>query len=418
MAQAGLDSSLLHPFLSEPDLDHPDALPPTGGVYLDPHYDEYFDKLVKASELDGPLYAKVDPNTMDQFKEIIRKYPEAFHLPGTPLGTIKAFYHNIDTGDSSPVYQLPYRKSPSELCAIKNELQRMLSMNIIQPSHSPYGSPCILVRKALEKGQPQPPRFVVDYRRLNSDTLGDGYPIPSVSNILDALSGGKLFAKLDLASGYWQVPINPKHVHKTAFATHLGLFEFFRMPYGLKTATQTFQRILNTVFSQFLYQRLIIDDCVIWSSFQQEALVQYEKILERATKFGLQFKPTKCFFFSDNLEILGHRITPEGRFPTQKSTEAISSMPRSHNARAVKRFLGMVGYFRDHVRNMSARTVHLRSLLHKGTPFTWTQAHEDEFTDIKSALTSPDTMLIHPDFTKPFEVHTDASKFGVGVISR
>ena len=139
---------------------------------------------------------------------------------------------------------------------------------------------------------------MVDYRHLNSVTLGDGYPIPSLSNILDALSGGKLFAKLDLASSYWQVPVNPKHVHKTTFATHLGLFEFFRMPYSLKTATQTFQRILNTVFSQFLYQWLIIyiDDRVIWSSSQQEVLVQCEKILETVTKFGLQFKPTDCFF--------------------------------------------------------------------------------------------------------------------------
>ena len=299
MARAGLDSSLLHPFLSEPALDHPDALSPTGGVYLDPHSDEYFDKLVKALELDGLLYAKMDPNTMDQFKEILRKYPEAFHLPGTPLGTIKGFYHNIDTGGSPPLYQLAYRKSPSELCAIKNELQRMLSMNIIQPSHSSYGSPCILVRKPLEKGQPQPLRFVVDYRRLNSVTLGDGYPIPSVSNILDALSGGKLFAKIDLASGYWQVPVNPKHVHKTAFATHLGLFEFFRMPYGLKTAPQTFQRILNTVFSQFLYQWLIvyIDDCVIWFSSQQEALVQYEKYWKQPLSLAYNLSPLNVFSF-------------------------------------------------------------------------------------------------------------------------
>ena len=81
----------------------------------------------------------------------------------------------------------------------------MLSFNIIKPGHSPYGSPCILVCKPLEKDKPQPPQFVVDYRRLNTITLGDGYPIPSVSSILDALSGGKLFAKLDLASGYWQV---------------------------------------------------------------------------------------------------------------------------------------------------------------------------------------------------------------------
>ena len=299
MARAGLDSSILSPFLSEPDLDHPNAMPPPEGAYLDPYSDEYFAQLVTALELDGPMYSHVDPNIMSEFKQILRKYPTAFHLPGTPLRTIKGFSHNIDTGDSPPVYQLPYKKSPVELFAIKNELQRMLSMKIIQPSHSPYGSPCILVRKPLDKGKPQPPRFVVDYRRLNSITQGDGYPIPSVSNILDALSGGKLFAKRDLASGYWQVPVNPKHVHKTAFATHLGLYEFLRMPYGLKTAPQTFQRILNTVFSAFLYQWLIIyiDDCTIWSSSQQEAIHQYDKILATAVKFGLQFKPSKCYFF-------------------------------------------------------------------------------------------------------------------------
>ena len=113
-------------------------------------------------------------------------------------------------------------------------------------------------------------------------------------------------------------------------------------------------------------------------------------------------------FFSENLEILGHRVTPEGRFPNQKGTEAIMSMPRPHNVSSVKRFLGMVGYFRDHVRDMATRTVHLCSLLRKGVPFNWTSSHEEEFMDLKNALTSPDTMLLHPDFTKPFEVHTDA----------
>ena len=156
-----------------------------------------------------------------------------------------------------------------------------------------------MVRKPLEKGLPQPPRFVVDYRGLNTVTAGDGYPIPSVSNVLDALSGGKKFAKLDLASGYWQVLVNPDHMHKTAFATHLGLYEFLRMPYGLKTAPQTFQRILNSVFADFLYQWLIIyiDDVIVWANTDHEALSRYELIFERAAKFGIQFKPTKCVFF-------------------------------------------------------------------------------------------------------------------------
>ncbi len=99
----------------------------------------------------------------------------------------------------------------SDLKAIKEELERMLRLCIVQPSHSAWGAPCILVRKPLEKGKPQPPRFVVDCRSFNTVTKGDGYPIPNVSNVLDAISGGKYLAKLDLASGYWQIPVSPKH---------------------------------------------------------------------------------------------------------------------------------------------------------------------------------------------------------------
>ena len=205
MAQAGLDSSILSPFLPEPDLDPPHIFPPVENVGLDPHSEDYFQKLVTALDLETENYAHVDPGIMKQFKELIRKYSHAFYLPGSELSTIKGFYHNIPTGDSPPVYRLPYWKSPSELAAIKGELQKMLKLHIIRPSFSSWGAPCILVWKPLEKGLPQPPRFVVDYRGLNTVTAGDGYPIPSVSNVLDALSGGKKFAKLDLANGYWQV---------------------------------------------------------------------------------------------------------------------------------------------------------------------------------------------------------------------
>ena len=405
------------PFLPEPDTDHPNIFPPTSAVHLDPHSEEYYQKLVEASELDTQAYSHVNPDILTQFKALLRKYPTAFHLPGAELHPVKGFHHDINTGDSPPVYRMPYHKSPQELTAIKEELRRMLKMHILKPSHSQLGSPCILVRKPTEKGVPQPPRFVVNYRGFNKVTVDNGYPIPSVSNILDVLSGGKLFGKLDLASGYWQVLVNPRHVHKTAFSTHLGLYEFLRMPCGLKTAPQTFQRILNSIFSDFLYNWLIIyiDDLIVWSDNEMAALQHYDKVLQRATQFGIQFKPTKCVFFSQDLQVLEHRITPTGRFPTTKGTEAISAMPRPKNVSAVKRFLGMVGYFHEYLRDMSNRTKHLRTLLHKGILFKWTSAHDAEFTDLKQALLSPDTMLCHPDWNSAFELHTDASKHGVGV---
>ena len=263
MTKAGLDSSYLSPFLPEPDLDPPHVHPPVEDVSLDPHSEEYFQQLVAALDLETDTYAHVDLAIMSKFKALIRKYSHAFYLPGSELTPITGFHHNIDTGDSPPVYRLPYRKSPSELAAIKDELQKMLKLHIIRPSFSSWGAPCILVRKPLEKGLPQPPRFVVDYRGLNTVTAGDGYPIPSVSNVLDALSGGKKFAKLDLASGYWQVLVNPAHMHKTAFATHLGLYEFLRMPYGLKTVHLA--KSDQTWVKSTAPRCKIIDDLILYS---------------------------------------------------------------------------------------------------------------------------------------------------------
>ena len=294
----------------------------------------------------------------------------------------------------------------------------MLKLNIVHQSNSAWGAPSILVRKPLEKGKPQPPRFVVDYHRLNAVTSSYGYPIPSVANILDAISGGTIFAKLDLASGYWQLAVNPKDRHKTAFATHLGLWEFIKMPLGLKTAPQTFQSILNTVFSDYWYQWLIIYiyDCISWSASYDEALGHYKKVYERADKFCLQFKPSKCVFFSKDLPILGHKVTTEGRFPTEKGTEAISNFPPSGNASQLKRFLGMIGYFREYIPNMSTKTQHLCTLLSKEASFSWTPQHEAEFQNLKNALISPVIMLVHPDFDKSFDIHTDASKFWCGAM--
>ena len=121
-------------------------------------------------------------------------------------------------------------------------------------------------------------------------------------------------------------------------------------------------------------------------------------------------------YFLQELQVLGHHITPTGRFPTTKGTEAISAMPQPKNDSAVKRFLGMVGYFREYLRDMSNRTKHLHALLHKGIPFKWTSADDAEFTDLKQALLSPDTMLNYPDWNSAFELHTDASKHGVGTM--
>ena len=133
-------------------------------------------------------------------------------------------------------------------------------------------------------------------------------------------------------------------------------------------------------------------------------------------KFGVQFKPCKCELFSFDLEILGYRITPVGRFRISKDTNAINNMPRPHNLSAVKRFLGMVGYFWDYISNMSMQTKFFKIIASKRYPFVWTSNHEAGFQDLETVLVSPDLMFFHPNFDKPFELHSDASKYGTGAM--
>ena len=146
------------------------------------------------------------------------------------------------------------------------------------------------------------------------------------------------------------------------------------------------------------------------------ALPPYEQIFDRADKYGLQLKPSKYTFFSTDLHILAHRITPFGRFPSATGTEAISQFPQLGCTTQLKRFLGMVGNFHEYISNLSNRCVHLQSLLSKDVPLVWSAQHEFQFQDLKNALLTEDVLLKHPDWDSPFEVHADASKRGCGAM--
>lgn len=266
MEDFGLSSPMLSPFCDDlPEFDSQSSeFPPVEELNCDPYLPAYTDAIFQALDLEGLEYSAVDADIIKLFKELFCQYPTALLLPGNPLRAVKRFEHRIDTGDAPSIYSYPYKKSAAELRATKTEIERMLKFKIIQPSQSEWGSPCTPVRKPSEKGQLQPPRFVMEYHRLNSVTQGDGYHILSISNVLDAVSEGKIFAICDLVSGYWQMLIPHSDQHKTAFFTHLGLYEFLRLPFALKNAPNTFQRILNTVFADYLHKWLVVyvDDII------------------------------------------------------------------------------------------------------------------------------------------------------------
>ena len=421
-------SHLLHPFNQPADMDDRD-LPPPSVVELDPFSEEYHQKLRKELRLDTDEYSHVHPAVLNQFDTLLQKYPHAFLLPGAPLRRIHGTEHHINTGNAPPCYKPPYRMLPSELQAVGNQINAMLKQDIIQPSKSPWGAPAILVGRKDLHGKPQPPRFVVDYHALNSVTKSDGFPLPQVIDILDWLGGGKSFAKLDLANGYWQVPVREEDREKTAVVTHCGLFEFITMPFGLKTAGVTFQRLMQATFSDFLIGNVTgssdsqigfcmpyVDDLIVRSMSDYGALEHYEQIFKHAVQVGMQFKPSKCTFFSTHLEVLGHIVTPTGHIPDPKKVQAISDFPMVNSQTAVQKFLGMVGFYRHHIPSFAQRTYNLRGLLQKDKKFQLTAQVEAEFNDLTAALTGPDVLLQYPDWSKPFHVHTDARQLGVGAV--
>src|SRR5436190_23232322 len=170
----------------------------------------------------------------------------------------------------------------------------MLQANIIQPSHSPWASPVVVVRK---KGRDK--RFCVDYRKLNALTKVDAYPLPRIDDLLDSLGGATWFTTLDLASGYWQVAMHEEDIEKTAFITPKGLYEFKVMPFGLNNAPSTFQRLMNWVLRDFLgkFVAVYLDDVIIFTngSFEQH-LDHIKQVFQALRENSLKIKLKKCYF--------------------------------------------------------------------------------------------------------------------------
>ena len=222
----------------------------------------------------------------------------------------------------------------------------------------------MMVKKKALDGQPQPLRWCGDFRALNNSTKDDGYPVPSMSYVIDAAAQVPWRSKLDLLSGYWQIPIAPEDVHKTAVATPVGLVEFVRMPFGLKTAPKTFQRMMNTVFAEKLHETALayLDDLIVYTLTFEEHLRTVVWVLQTAIEAGIRFKATKCEFVPETMSLLGVVLTPEGRTPDQDHVKALRNMEQPRSPKALHRALGMMGFFRDFIPRFALRTAELDKL--------------------------------------------------------
>jgi len=348
----------------------------------------------------------------ENLKNLLLTYFSLFTENVNELGKAKSIKHSIYTTGLPDV--MPMRRTPERLrLVVKKQIEDMLRNNIIRPSTSPFACPILLVAKK-EEGQM---RFCVDYRPLNNVTVKDRYPIPNIQLIIDSLHGAKYFSTLDLLSGYWQIEIEERHKYKTAFICEYGLYEFNCMPFGLCNAPSTFQREMNTLFKDVLYEFVLVylDDIIIFSKSMDEHIQHLRTVFDLLTQENLKLKLSKCDFFKTKIKYLGHIITANGFHPDDGKIRSIIDYPEPLNVKQLTSFLGLANFYRKFVREYAEIAHYLTELTKKKNPWVWGERERDAFQRIKKCLTS-NPLLRYPDFTREFLVYADASGYGIGAV--
>jgi len=346
---------------------------------------------------------------------LIKRHHDRFHLPAEHLGKTNVTTHRIITIDDTPVHTKQYRFPPIHKQEINQQVTKLVKEGIAKTSTSPYNSPVWIVPKKADSHGNKRWRMVIDYRNLNEKTIGDAYPLPNICDILDQLGGAKYFSVLDLASGFHQIPMDSADAHKTAFSTPHGHFQFERMPFGLKNAPATFQRLMDQTLSGLQGAELFVymDDVVVYASSLREHDIKMNKLMERLREANLKLQPDKCEFLRHEVAYLGHIIGEDGVRPDPQKIAAVKNFPPPKSLKNVRQFLGLAGYYRRFIPQFSKIARPLSQLTKKETPFSWNKEQQHAFTLLKEALCN-EPILQYPNFSLPFILTTDASNYAIG----
>ena len=309
----------------------------------------------------------------------------------------------IDT-TGPPIKTSPRRLTPNKLATAKRYFDLMCAAGICRRSNSPWSSGLHMVPK--KDGSVRP---CGDYRRLNERTAGNAYPIPHVQDFAAGLARCRIFSKIDLVKGYHQVPVHPGDVPKTAIATTFGLFEFLRMPFGLKNAAQMFQRLMDNITDQLTGIFAYIDNVLVASPSAAQHDRDLRKLFEALRRFGLVLNTDKCVFGAHEIDFLGHHVSAKGICPLPDKVEAVRRFERPRSIKALQRFLSLVNFYRRFIPNAAATMRPLTNAL-KGAPrqLKWTNDMTSAFEATKQRLTTA-ALLVHPVPDTELRINTDAS---------
>jgi transposase InsO family protein/dUTPase len=369
-------------------------------------------------------------NDQGELKSFLLKNRDVFALSFKEMGCSNVTEVKIDMNNSTPFRQKMRPVPPGAYSELKAHLLELVTSGVVKESKSPFSSNIVLARK--KNGEL---RLCVDFRQLNDRCTRDSYAIPRVDMLMDSLKDARYFVSLDLFSGYHQLKICDEHTERTAFITPCGLYEYCKLPFGLKNAPSVFQRCMDKVLDGLIMKTCVVylDDVVVHGKTKIELYQNLQEVFNRLRQANLKLKPQKCCFLKESVEFLGFEISQTGVKISDKHIEDVQKWAIPTNIKELQQYLGFMNFFRKHILNYAKIAEPLTRLLRghsnkkskKTRPRTnaisvvgeaewiWGVEQQTAFDELKTILLSP-PVLVYPDFTKPFVLHCDASVQGLG----
>jgi len=338
---------------------------------------------------------------------VVHEFEDVFldEVPGLPPSREVKFSIDLVPG-TGPILMAPYRMALAELVELKKQIKELMEKQFIRPSTSPWGAPVLLVKKKDGSS-----RLCVDYRQLNKMTIKNKYPLTRIDDLMDQLHGSSVFSKIDLRSGYHQILVKADDVQKTTFRSRYGHYEYVVMPFGMTNASAVFMNYMNMIFRPFLDKFVVvfIDDILIYSRTQEEHAEHLRLVLGVLREKQLYAKLSKCEFWMDEVQFLGHVISAQEIAVDPTKVEAVVKWESPKSATEIRSFVGLTCYYRRFIEGFSKIVAPLTLLTRKDQPFTWTDKCEESFQELKRRLTSAPILVIP-------EVYCDASHLGLGCV--
>jgi len=337
---------------------------------------------------------------------IFQEFPNVLLAPDYSSLPATEIKHTINTKEG-PTFCKPRPLAPAKLAAAKEEFNRLLQLNIVRPSNSPWASPLHMVRKSDGSWRP-----CGDYRRVNMLTVPDRYPLPNLQTFHYNMSGSTVFSKLDLVKAYHFVPVHPADIGKTAISTPFGSYEYLRMPFGMRNSAGTFQRFIDSQLQGLDFAMAYVDDIIIFSKTAEDHKDHIRTVLKRLSDTGLRVNHAKCKIAQPTIEFLGYEVSAQGLKPPTDRIKALCEMTTPKDAKDLVRVLGMFGFYQRCVPAFAELASPLRDLA-RAPKYEWKPEHEKSFTNLKKALCNS-VMLTFPKAGRPLTITTDASAHSIG----